>query len=1145
MTTQFKHHSLKSANVADRLPVFSDPTRRRSRRVKVFAGAAIFAFLLWGVTLGTHIFNVETIKFDLSAVASGSAEPLFELNIPTSGQSTQLPVESDADVPAVLFQNRFSDCNGPQGRGDAFKQGSRDIFAFLPLDPVWSHSSFEAHCSQIDVLVPAWYEVSGLERPVLNVEPQFEYSARIHRVIMSNRDNFALMPSISLPESSDIEDVNALLGTAELRQSVVDELTNIAVAKDLDGVCLDTSGFPPQAINIATDVMQRLKAGFDAINLKTCSVMNFEDRFWMDGTLITASDRVVVTMVREPFAGSFPAPVAPQQWFVESAESVARRVPSEKLVFALGTGGYDWASGSTKPERADYASIVGSAALYDGALNYFDIDLNSQAVYVDHAKRRHDSWFLDAASFHNQLRVLERYGLAGVAVWTIGREDPGIWDVLALQGEKFAALQDRLATVSVAQDVRYYGEGSFFKLSSEAVTGRRNLEDHGGDGYIHAQDYAVLPQPILIKRFGEAKDNQIALTFDDGPDRVFTDQVLDVLKEKGVKATFFVVGQNITDSPEVLQRIVREGHIVGSHSFFHPQLENVSPSRVKFELNGVQRIVAGLTERRMALYRTPFGKSRGPDTAEFVQPIRIATSLGYVEMGSDVVTYDWTNTTAEKIIEYVREGAKIGRRVIMLHDSGGDRSATVDALGPMIDQMRAEGYELVSANDILGLNVSDLMPADGSFEAQLDGVSFNFLIMAKSTFVAIFWVTVLLGILRSATILFFAVRRRQATQLDPSFDPMVTVVVAAYNEATVIEASIRTILASDYENLCVLVIDDGSSDDTANVVRSAFHHDPRVRLHRRKNGGKWRALNTAYKFVTTDIVVAIDADTVLRKDAIRKLVAPFVDPKVGAVAGNVKVGNRLNLLTRLQALEYITAQNLERRAFEKINGMLVVPGAIGAWRVAAVKDAGGYSGDSLAEDADLTVSIQRKGYKVRFVEDAISVTEAPATLVPFLKQRLRWTLGMMQMGWKHRACIIEKRTIGLVSLTDLQVFGILFALFAPFADLVLITTVGVAISEFLAGRPALDPNSSYVLIAGYIMLPLMDVLLAVIAVHLDRRNDRSESYWLLWVLPFQRVFYRQLLYFTVYRAVMRALTGRLAKWGNLKRMGTVKLTQWT
>ena len=225
--------------------------------------------------------------------------------------------------------------------------------------------------------------------------------------------------------------------------------------------------------------------------------------------------------------------------------------------------------------------------------------------------------------------------------------------------------------------------------------------------------------------------------------------------------------------------------------------------------------------------------------------------------------------------------------------------------------------------------------------------------------------------------------------------------------------------------------------------------------------------------------------------------------------------------------------------------MLVVPGAIGAWRVAAVKEAGGYSGDTLAEDADLTVSIQRKGYRARFVEDAISVTEAPATLVPFLKQRLRWTLGMMQMGWKHRACITERRTIGLVSLIDLQVFGILFALFAPIADLVLITTVGVALNEFLAGRPPLDPNASYILLAGYIMLPLMDVFMVVTAVRLDRRSDGSESYWQLWVIPFQRIFYRQMLYFTVYRSVLRALTGRLAKWGNLQRMGTVKLNQWT
>lgn len=1145
MTASFKSSGSKKKGPLERLPVFSDPAHIRSRRVALFAATIVLTLLIWGVALGFQIAKVENVEFDFSPYTTPSSKPLFQASVKVPDHVGASFTGGIRSLPTSRSNGAATKCNGLRGRKDALLQGSRDIFAFLPREPHWAHTSLEAHCSQIDVLVPAWYEISGGERPVLNIEKQFEYGARVHGLVKSNRDEFALMPSVTLPEESNVEDVQALVGTAELRQSLVDELLEIAVAKDLDGFCLETGGFPSETYPMATDVLRRLKTGFNERDLKTCSIMNFDSAFWMDQDLVTASDRVVVTMVREPFAGSFPAPVAPQQWFEESADFVAASVPSEKLVFALGTGGYDWKSGLIEPQRADYTSIVSQTALGKGQVHFIDTDLNSRAIHVDSEKRRHVSWFLDAASFHNQVRALDRYGLAGIAVWTLGREDPGVWDVLALQGEPFATLKNRLSTVSVADDVRYFGEGSFFHLSSEAVLGRRSFADQKGDGLIHTQNYSVLPMPILIERFGRSNGNQITLTFDDGPDPVFTDQVLDVLKEKDVKATFFVVGQSIALYPGVLKRIVREGHIVGSHSFFHPRLEDVSPSRVRLELNSLQRIVAGLTGHRMALYRTPFGKSNGPDTAEFAQPIRIATSLGYIEMGSDVVTYDWTNNSAEDIVERVREGAHSGGKVVMLHDAGGDRSATVQSLGPMIDQMREEGYEFVSATDILGLKTSDLMPPDRSFEAQLHGASFNFFVWVKSAFIAIFWLTVGLGILRSATILVLALNGRRTLSGNSEYEPAVTVIVAAYNEAAVIEASISTILASDYANLHVLIVDDGSSDGTGQVVRTAFKNDPRVKVYSQKNGGKWRALNTAYKYVLTDIVVAIDADTVLRKDAIRKLVAPFADEKVGAVAGNVKVGNRLNLLTRLQALEYLTAQNLERRAFDKINGMLVVPGAIGAWRTAAVRAVGGYSGDTLAEDADLTVSIQRKGYSVRFVEDAVSVTEAPATLVPFLKQRLRWTLGMMQMAWKHRACYAEKRALSLVSLTDLQIFGILFALFAPIADLVLITTVFVAVSEVLAGRPALDPNASYLLLAGYIMLPLMDVIMAATAIHLDRRHDRAESYKHLWVIPFQRVFYRQLLYFTVYRSVLRALTGRLAKWGSLKRMGTVKLTQWT
>lgn len=1143
MTAHYKYSDPLERINNDDLPVFSDPSRKRSRKVSAFAGALFVFAVFWIMLLTLHLFKMEDIDFDRSRFSTADVEPLFATG------------DISSDVDAVVADNAYIDdlakpnqallpsCDGARGRGEALLPGARDIFAFLPFDPEWAYTSFEKNCTQIDVLVPEWYKLSETGGKILDIASHFQDAIRIQQLIAKNRDDFALMPSISLSELESFSKVVTLLGADTARQDVVDKLTSLAVTNDFDGICLDTTAFPLETSGVATKLMQQLKASFAKANLKTCSIVDVENEFWMEADLVAASDRMVVTMVRVPFAGSYPAPVAPQKWFEETADFVASVVPSEKLVFALGTGGFDWETAELEPDWTDYTSILSQVSLQDGQVRFFDTDLNSQAIYIDEDQNRHFSWFLDAATFHNQLRTLEKYGLAGVAVWSLGREDPGIWDVLALQGAPFPKLQERLEAVSVADNLRYFGKGTFFQLSSEAVTGRRSFPDYRGDRLIHAQEYSVLPKPVLIERFGEVQSNQISLTFDDGPDPVFTDQILDVLAAKGVKATFFVVGKSIAQAPDVLQRMVREGHTLGSHSFFHPKLENLPSSRVMLELNSVQRMVAGLTGRNMQLYRTPYGNSVGPVTADHANPIRIATSLGYAEMGADIVAYDWTKTTARAIVEQVRKAVHEEKNVVMLHDAGGNRKATVASLGMMIDEMRAEGLSFVSAPEILGLGPFDLMPLDNSFAAKMDGVSFKVLFSAKSIFVALFWTTVLLGIFRSISILVLALLRRPTAPTDPSYEPSVTVVVAAYNEAKVIETSLDTILASDYKNFHVLVIDDGSTDGTASIVRERFKDDHRVVVYSQENGGKWRALNSAYRFISTDLVVAIDADTMLHKDAIRRIVAPFRDPKVGAVAGNVKVGNRLNLLTRLQGLEYIVAQNLERRAFDKINGMLVVPGAIGAWRVAAVKQAGGYSGDTLAEDADLTVSIQRKGYNVRFVENAISVTEAPATLIPFLKQRLRWTLGMMQMGWKHRGCIAERRSCGIVSLNDLQIFGVLFALFAPIADIVLLTTIGVAVKEFLAGRPPLDESGSNILLAGYVILPLMDVLMAVVAVHLDRRSDDTESYWQLWVIPFQRVFYRQLLYFTVYRSVSRAITGRLAKWGKLTRMGTVKLNQ--
>lgn len=243
--------------------------------------------------------------------------------------------------------------------------------------------------------------------------------------------------------------------------------------------------------------------------------------------------------------------------------------------------------------------------------------------------------------------------------------------------------------------------------------------------------------------------------------------------------------------------------------------------------------------------------------------------------------------------------------------------------------------------------------------------------------------------------------------------PLVSVIIPAFNEERVIEASVRRILESDYPALEVIVADDGSKDRTSAIVASAFGQDPRVQLLTLTNGGKASALNRALLVARGDYIVALDADTQFERACIGLLVRWFADKRIGAVAGNAKVGNRVNLVTRWQAVEYVTAQNIERRALTRFDAIMVVPGAVGAWRRAALDEVGGYPEDTLAEDQDLTIAIQRKGWKVAYDEDAIAWTEAPESFASLARQRFRWSFGTLQCLWKHRGALIEGRPAGL------------------------------------------------------------------------------------------------------------------------------------
>jgi len=365
----------------------------------------------------------------------------------------------------------------------------------------------------------------------------------------------------------------------------------------------------------------------------------------------------------------------------------------------------------------------------------------------------------------------------------------------------------------------------------------------------------------------------------------------------------------------------------------------------------------------------------------------------------------------------------------------------------------------------------------------------------------------------------------------PAPPPSVTVLIPAHNEESVIVQTVTSVLLSDLKELRIIVVNDGSTDRTRELLDQNFSREPRVRIIHQVNRGKAAALNVAMSLADTEIVVTIDADTEIEPDAISKLVRHFSDPKVGAVAGNVKVGNRSRWLTRWQALEYITSQNMEKRAFDLLNCITVVPGALGAWRKKAIEAAGGITADTVAEDADLTIAIRRLGWRISYDEDAIAWTEAPETAGQLIRQRFRWTFGTLQSFWKHGDTLLRPKygTLGWIALPNIFVFQLILPLVSPVIDLMFFGSLLLwGLAQFRVTRlPQLwtsaDVEKSLLFFLGFL---LIDILTCMVAFALERKED-----WTLLIpVLLQRFYYRQLMYVVLFRSVKEAVSGRPVGW---------------
>jgi cellulose synthase/poly-beta-1,6-N-acetylglucosamine synthase-like glycosyltransferase len=614
-----------------------------------------------------------------------------------------------------------------------------------------------------------------------------------------------------------------------------------------------------------------------------------------------------------------------------------------------------------------------------------------------------------------------------------------------------------------------------------------------------------------------------------------------------VPATFFVIGENGVGNRGLMQRMIADGDEIGNHSYTHPNMAEEAPTGIKLELNATERLIEAYTGRSTRLFRAPYFGDAEPTTADELGPALVAQQQGYTVVGLHADPGDWKKRNADDIVRRTIdavEGATPDRtvNVVLLHDGGGDRSQTVAALPRIISGLEAAGYRIVPTSTLAGLKRDDVMPRVTGMDlaaVRADVWIFAMLDVVIKTLDWIFFFAIALGVIRSVGLTGLALfpERRVGLPQHSTVRPLVTVIIPAFNEERVIEASVRGILASDYEHMEVIVADDGSKDRTSAIVEQAFGHDPRVRVLTLANGGKARALNRALALAKGEIIVALDADTQFETQTIARLVRWFGQKRIGAVAGNAKVGNRVNLVTRWQAVEYVTAQNIERRALTAFDAIMVVPGAVGAWRLSALQAVGGFPEDTLAEDQDLTIAIQRAGWKVGYDEDAVAWTEAPETLRALGKQRFRWAFGTLQCLWKHRAVIAERRPAGLafVGMPQAWLFQILFAMVSPLIDLALaVSIVGTVMRVMQHG---VDQTQTDVLRMGayWLAFSAVDVACGWVAYRLDVREKRVPVLLLL----SQRFVYRQLMYGVVIRAVGSAMAGLGIGWGKLERTGRV------
>jgi len=1083
------------------------------------------------------------------------------INIPLEGRAIKKVLKGD--VPAYresalgkqyrgmrnYIQDRWAKGKGCGQKDSVLDLSSSDLFndslgiraAFYVAWDNQSFFSLRRNIGNINLVIPEWLFIDPKEDTLItNIDQRaLDIIRQSHVKVMPMLSNAILNTG-----KFNGKALHRLFKNQKKKDKLVNDVLKLLTAYNFQGVNVDFEEMQENNNEALSSFQKQLYTTLHANHLLvTQNVSPFNEDY--DYPVLSKYNDYIFLMAYDEYSDATgPGPICSQRWVEAAVDQLAKEIPPSKIVLNIAGFGYDWGA-KGKVSSITYQEALTTARDSESSIDFDNDNYNLSYSYYDDKNVLHHVYFTDAATNFNSLRYATEYGLAGTALWRLGSEDVRLWNFYSHSMTKELLKKfdfDEFKEVVGNDDIDFLGKGEILDIVSSPADGKIVPEIDTASMLISEEDYVKLPSTYVVRQLGYTPQKKLVLTYDDGPDPKYTKQILDTLAFYHVPAAFFLVGIQAENNISLVKRIFNEGHEIGNHTFTHPNIYEISKKRALVEMDATRLLIECITGHSTILFRAPFNADSDPEAKEEIVPIELSRSRNYITVGESIDPNDWNkieeptmngDTIFNRVVRYYNDHITNGdsTNIILLHDAGGDRSATVEATGKIIRYYQAKGYKFTSVADLLGKKKDDLMPPLPKGSGYLL-FQFNYFLVELGSWTgyflnSLFIVFLILSSIRLTALGIFAFlqksKERKLALQDFKEQPLVSIIVPAYNEEVNAVNSLQNLLRCDYPNFEILFVDDGSKDSTYEKVKAAFENHPKMRIFSKPNGGKASALNYGIEHSNADYVICIDADTKLLPDAVRMLMRNFADCRVGAVAGVVKVGNEINLLTRWQSIEYISSQNFDRKGFSYLNAITVVPGAIGAFKKEALEKAGGFTVDTLAEDCDITIRILRAGYIVANEPKAISYTEAPETLKQFMKQRFRWSFGVMQTFWKQKDALFNSKykALGWVALPDILLFKYIVPFFTPIADFLML--VGLMTEN--RGK-----IGEY-----YLVFLLVDALIAGIAFAFDRENPVR----LFWLIP-QRLIYRWIMLVVLFRSYKRAIKGELQLWGVLKRTGNVK-----